>query len=230
MAEPLADIQSHPTSADAGALPADAPAGQTEGPRPLHRGDQNLNPPGIGFWALVREDFATHEKRWAAWGFWALLLHRYGNWRMGIRSKLLRLPFSLVYKLLFPFTELLFGIKLDYNVPVGRRLRIDHCGGMVLGARQIGDDCIVRQNTTFGIVHPTKRSGKPTLGNRVDVGTGVVILGDLVIGDDAIIGANAVVTKDIPARAVAVGIPAKVIKLRDLPPEPLEIGTTEGRP
>ena len=171
----------------------------------------------IGFWALVREDFQTHDGKWTGWGFWVLLLHRFGNWRMGVKPKLLRLPFSLLYKLLFPFVELLLGIKLDYNVPVGRRVRIDHSGGMVLGARQIGDDCIIRQNTTFGIVNPAKRDGKPTIGNRVDIGTGVVILGDLTIGDDVIIGANAVVTKDIPPGSVAVGIPAKVIKTRELP-------------
>jgi serine O-acetyltransferase len=137
---------------------------------------------------------------------------------MGIRPKLLRLPFSLIYKMLFPIVELILGIKLSYNVKVGRRLRIDHSGGMVLGARQIGDDCIIRQNTTFGIVNPAQRSGKPTIGNRVDIGTGVVILGDLTIGDDVIIGANAVVTKDIPPRSVAVGVPARVIKTRELTP------------
>lgn len=184
---------------------------------PLPLGDRNANPPGIGFWALVREDFAVHGSEWMNQGFWTLFWHRFGNWRMGIRIKLIRAPFSLTYRFMFKCCEIFCGIKLSYNVPVGRRVRLEHFGGMILGARAIGNDVTLRQNTTLGVASKADLSAKPTIEDGCDIGAGVCILGDITIGRGSRIGANAVVTKDIPPYSVAVGIPAKVIKT--LPPE-----------
>jgi serine O-acetyltransferase len=178
-----------------------------------HLGAVNLNPPDIGLWQLWKEDLRTHDGDWLAQGFWALAVHRLGNWRMGIRSRVLRLPFSVLYKFLFKFVEWTCGISLQYTVKVGRRVHIWHHSGMILGARSIGDDVQIRQNTTFGVARRgDHRLLKPIIEDRVDIGCGAVIVGATTIGHDSQIGANAVVLKDVPPWSVAVGIPAKVIK------------------
>jgi serine O-acetyltransferase len=182
---------------------------------PLPDGRCNENPAGIGFWALVREDLATHDGDWTAQGFWALFWHRFGNWRMGVRPKLLRLPLSVIYRIMFKATEIFCGIKLSYNVKVGRRVRIDHFGGIILGARAIGSDVILRQNTTLGIASPDDRNAKPVLMDRVNVGAGAVIVGNIVIGEGAVIGANAVVTRDVPPYSLVLGVPGRVVRQLD---------------
>lgn len=187
---------------------------------PLPRGDKNNNPEGIGFWALVAEDFSTHDRDPLSQGFWTLFWHRFGNWRMSIRLAPLRFPLSLLYRFMFKSCEWLCGIKLSYNVLVGRRVRLDHFGGMVLGARSIGSDVTLRQNTTLGIASKTDLNAKPMLEDHVEVGAGAVLVGHITIGRGAIIGANAVVSKSVPPYAVMGGIPARLIRMRD----PSEIG------
>ncbi|MFT5521834.1 MAG: serine O-acetyltransferase [Enterobacterales bacterium] len=178
---------------------------------PLPDGSSNQNPIGISFVDLVREDFRTHESHFLA-GFWVVLLHRYGNWRMGIRNKVLRLPFSLFYKLLSPIFQFVFGIQLPYTVKLGRRVKIEHFGGMILVAREIGDDVTIRQNTTMGIAKKSQLNGKPIIRNGVDIGCGVAILGNVIVGENSVVGANAVVVKDVPPNALVGGVPAKVIR------------------
>jgi serine O-acetyltransferase len=104
------------------------------------------------------------------------------------------------------------GITLPYTVKLGRRVRIWHHSGMILHARSIGDDCHIRHNTTFGVVRRDQNREIPVIGNRVDLGCGVCVLGYVIIGDDSIVGSNSVVLSDIPPNSVAVGAPAKVIK------------------
>ena len=179
---------------------------------PLPRGDKNENPPGIGLLSLLAEDFRTYEKNPLEPGFWAVAVHRFGNWRMGIKPRLLRAPCTLVYRTLATSVNLGFGIKLDYTVKLGRRVRIWHHGGMVLGARSIGDDVHIRQNTTFGIARRTQTNAKPVIGDRCDIGCGAAILGQVVVGHDSVIGANAVVVQDVPAHSLVVGVPGKIVK------------------
>lgn len=180
------------------------------------RGESNQNPPGLGLWALLREDRETHDGKWLEQGFWAVAVHRFGNWRMGVRPRVLRLPFSLLYRFLEKWVEWTCGITIPYTVKLGRRVRIWHHGGMVLHARSIGDDVHIRQNTTFGIARKDRLHELPTIEDRVDVGCGAVILGNITVGNDSVIGANAVVLKDVPPHSVAAGVPAKVVKtLRD---------------
>jgi serine O-acetyltransferase len=186
---------------------------------PLNKGDKNLNPPGIGLLALLWEDLRTHEGDPFEQGFWAIAVHRFGNWRMGIRPKLLRALFSIIYMIFFKFVEWSCGITLPYTVRIGRRVRIWHHGGMVLHARSIGDDVHIRQNTTFGVARRGYNLEIPTIEDRVDIGCGACVLGHVTIGHDAVIGANAVVITDIPAGSTAVGVPARIIK-RSLQGEP----------
>ena len=183
---------------------------------PLNPGDDNLNPCDIGFFALLFEDLHTFDGNIFDPGFWAIALHRYGNWRMAIRPRFLRMPFSLTHRSLSWLVELLGGIHLPYTVRLGRRVRIWHHGGIVLHARSIGDDVHIRHNTTFGIASRDRLRAIPTIESRVDIGCGVCVLGHVTIGHDSQIGANAVVVTDIPPYSTAVGVPAHVIK-RSLP-------------
>ena len=192
-----------------------APATAPVAPPRERPGSRNLNPPGIGFLALLREDLRTHGGNFFEQGFWAVAVHRFGNWRRG-RMKLIRAPLTLLYRFLSKWVEWTCGITLPYTVRLGRRVRIWHHGGMVLHAASIGDDVHVRQNTTFGIARRDQLHQLPVIGDRVDIGCGAVILGAITVGHDSVIGANAVVLKDVPPRSVAVGVPAKVIKI--LPP------------
>jgi len=184
-------------------------------PRPATgapKGSTNANPPGLTFWALVREDLATQEGGLLAQGFWALFWHRFGNWRMGVRPKLLRAPLSLVYRVMARLGERSGGIFLPYTVVVGRRVRLEHFGGMILVAERIGDDVVIRQNTTFGIARTSALHDRPVIGNGVDIGAGAVLLGGITVGDGARIGANAVVVKDVPPGATVGGVPAEVLR------------------
>jgi len=194
--------------------PKSATAAETRPESDVTLGHFNQNPLGISLFALLREDWETHERDFLSQGFWALAVHRFGNWRMSLRPKFVRLPFTILYKFLYKFVEWTCGISLNYTVKVGRRVHIWHHGGMILGAREIGNDVHIRQNTTLGVARRgDPRWLKPILCDRADIGTGAVIVGGIVIGHDAVVGANAVVTKDVPANHIAVGVPA-VIKAK----------------
>ena len=165
----------------------------------------------LSFWALVSEDRRTQEGGLASQGFWALFWHRFGNWRMSVRPKLLRAPLTVLYRIGTKLTEWFCGIMLPYTVIVGRRVRLEHFGGMILIASAIGDEVTIRQNTTFGIVRVGGEIEWPVIGDGADIGAGAVIIGDVKVGKGARIGANAVVLKDVPANASAVGVPARNI-------------------
>ena len=189
---------------------------------PLPAGDENQNPPDIGFWSLVKEDFDTHGREWFNQGFWTLYWHRFGNWRMSVPSKILRAPFTVLYRIMFKASEIFCGIKLSYPVKVGRRVKFEHFGGMIIGARSIGDDVTIRQNTTMGVLSKEDLNAKPMIGARVDIGAGACILGHTTVGDDAVIGANAVVTRDVPPGALVGGVPAKIIRINNKTPDAQE--------
>ena len=179
-----------------------------------NRGERNGNPADIGFWPLAAEDYRTHGRDLLSQGFWALFWHRFGNWRMAVRPRPLRAPLTVIYRLMYRCCQWFGGIMLPYTVRVGRRVRLDHFGGMILVAQSIGDDVIIRQNTTFGIAGLTTLQERPVIGDRVEIGAGAVILGRIHVGDDAIVGANAVVTRDVPAGGIVGGVPARLIRMR----------------
>ena len=159
----------------------------------------------------LREDWHTHGRMLSRQGFWVMAAYRFGRWRYTIRWRSLRMPFSLLYKVLKVISEILTGIELPCEVTLGRRFRIDHFGGIIIsGDAVFGDDCIIRNGVTVGLKH-TGHRGSPILGNRVDIGAGAKILGPIQIGNDVIIGANAVVLTDVPPNSLAVGIPARVL-------------------
>jgi serine O-acetyltransferase len=172
------------------------------------------NPPGIGFLDLLREDLRTHGGTIFEQGFWAVAVHRFGNWQEGFRWKVVRAPLRLLYRVMFLFVECAAGISLPYTIRLGRRVRIWHHSGIILLARSIGDDVQIRQNTTMGIASVDRHLEVPTIGDRVDIGCGACILGGVTVGDDSKIGANAVVLIDVPAGSTAVGVPARIVRRR----------------
>ncbi|WP_179471307.1 serine O-acetyltransferase EpsC [Mycolicibacterium vinylchloridicum] len=114
-------------------------------------------------------------------------------------------------RVLSQVTRFLTGIEIHPGATIGRRFFIDHGMGVVIGeTTEIGDDVMLYHGVTLGGRSLEHGKRHPTLGNRVVVGAGAKILGPLVIGDDSAIGANAVVTHDVPADSIATGIPAVV--------------------
>ncbi len=159
----------------------------------------------------IREDWIAHGKDRTKPGFRAVAYHRFGNWRMTIKSKCLRAPFSLLYRMLYRRARNNWGIELPYSTRLGQRVIIEHQGAIVIhGNATLGDDCVIRQGVTLGNRYPDRSNEAPTLGDRVSVGAGAKLLGNIHVGDDAVIGANAVVLCDVPAGATAVGIPAQI--------------------
>ena len=145
-------------------------------------------------------------------GFWALQVYRLGHLRYRFKSRLVRYPLAVVHLVLSKLAEIICGVTIGVSAKVGKRLVIEHSGAIVVhGNAVIGDDCIIRQGVTIGNKRLDRPLEAPQLGNRVNVGAGAKILGIVHIGDDADIGANAVVLIDVPAGALAVGVPARII-------------------
>lgn len=162
--------------------------------------------------ALIAQDYRAHGRDWTKPGFRALAVHRFGVWRMTVKPKVLRAPLSILYRWGFRRCRNVYGIELPYSATIGRNVIIEHQGGIVVhGCTVIGDGCTIRQNCTFGIRDKSDLSAAPVLGDGVDVGAGAVILGRVHVGDGAGIGANAVVLSDVPAGALAVGVPARIV-------------------
>ena len=169
----------------------------------------------------IRRDFRTHFRDWGRQGFWAMLVYRFGRWRYTIGSSLIRKPFSLLYKFFYKIIQILTGIELPCEAPVGRNFRIDHFGDIIIsGFAAFGDDCIVRNGVTVGLKRIDEFCA-PQIGHHVNIGAGAKVLGKITIGNHVDIGANAVVLIDVPDDHTAVGIPARVFpkKPHDASPE-----------
>jgi len=149
-------------------------------------------------------------------GFQAITPHRIAHacWRWGWR---------LLGRTISQFSRWTTGVDIHPGAVIGRRFFIDHGMGVVIGeTSEIGDDVTLYQGVTLGGVAPSvdshsQRDQKrhPTLEDGVIVGSGAQVLGPITVGRCARVGANAVVTKDVPECATVVGIPAKVVQPRD---------------
>ncbi len=125
--------------------------------------------------------------------------------------------FHLVARIISQFSRFLTGIEIHPKANIGKNLFIDHGMGIVIGeTSEIGDNVTIYHMATLGGISPSVNSNEqrnikrhPTLKDNVVVGSGAQILGPVTVGKNAKIGANAVVTKDVPENAVMVGIPAK---------------------
>ena len=145
-------------------------------------------------------------------GVKALFFHRIANFFS-------KAKFDLIARLISQLSRFFTGIEIHPRAEIGKNFFIDHGMGVVIGeTSEIGDNVTMYHAYTLGGISPSIKSDKqrdvkrhPTLKNNVVVGSGAQVLGPIVVGENAKIGANAVVTKDVPANAIMVGIPAKNI-------------------
>jgi serine O-acetyltransferase len=165
----------------------------------------------------LRETVAAYRRRdpaarsdlevWLCYpGLHAILLHRVAHrlWRAGLR---------LPARVLAHWARWLTGIEIHPAARIGRRPIIDHGLGVVIGeTAEIGDDVYLYHQVTLGGTSQERGKRHPTIGQRVTIGAGAKILGAVRIGDDARVGANAVVTRDVPPGETMVGIPARPVE------------------
>jgi serine O-acetyltransferase len=131
--------------------------------------------------------------------------------------------FDLIARVISQFSRFLTGIEIHPKAKIGKNLFIDHGMGVVIGeTSEIGDNVTIYHMVTLGGIAPSINSDNqrnvkrhPTIENEVVIGSGAQVLGPVTVGCCAKIGANAVITKDVPEKAVMVGIPAKNVGLAD---------------
>src|SRR5262249_37556671 len=124
--------------------------------------------------------------------------------------------FRWLARFLSHISRWLTGIEIHPGAKIGRRFFIDHGMGVVIGeTAEIGDDCTLYHGVTLGGTSWNKGKRHPTLRNGVVIGAGAKVLGPIVVGDGAKIGSNAVVVKEVPPGATAIGIPARIIEAQD---------------
>jgi serine O-acetyltransferase len=137
-------------------------------------------------------------------------------WAHRVAHRLWRWRLKLLARVLAQLTRWLTGIEIHPGATIGNRFFIDHGMGVVIGeTAEIGDDCTLYHGVTLGGTSWEKAKRHPTLGKNVVVGAGAKILGPITIGDNARVGSNSVVVKDVPAGATVVGIPARIVVARD---------------
>jgi serine O-acetyltransferase len=137
-------------------------------------------------------------------------------WHRAVVSRLWRHNLRWLARWLAHWGRWLTGIEIHPGAAIGRRVFIDHGMGIVVGeTAEIGDDTTLYHGVTLGGTSWNKGKRHPTLGRNVVVGAGAKILGPVLVGDGAKVGSNAVVVRDVPAGATAVGIPARVTTPED---------------
>jgi serine O-acetyltransferase len=162
----------------------------------------------------IRADLRSHDGRWGAQGFWAMLVYRFGRWRVSLRPGPLRKLLYPLCRLLEKWVQVVAGIEMPCEVEVGKNFVIDHFGGIIIsGYARFGDNCRIRNGCVVGLAR-TDDPCAPMIGDNVDIGAGAKLLGRIRIGNNVSIGANAVVLCDVPDNCIAVGVPA-VVKRRD---------------
>ena len=149
-------------------------------------------------------------------GVKAIFFHRLANFFSTAK-------FDLIARVISQFSRFLTGIEIHPKAKIGKNLFIDHGMGVVIGeTSEIGDNVTIYHMVTLGGIAPSINSNDqrnvkrhPTIENEVVIGSGAQVLGPVTVGCCAKIGANAVITKDVPEKAVMVGIPAKNVGLAD---------------
>jgi len=146
-------------------------------------------------------------------GFWAVLVYRYGSFFTCLNAPIIKQIGLIAYFPLKILIEILWGISISRKAKIGSGFFINHFGCIFIHFNtQIGSDCVISQEVTIGVKGWDTHADAPKIGNQVRIGPGAKILGPLVIGDNSIIGANAVITKDVAKSSVVGGVPAKFIR------------------
>src|SRR5581483_1502973 len=141
-------------------------------------------------------------------GLHAVWFHRVAHW-------LYRRKLYVLARLVSQYSRFLTGIEIHPGAKLGKRLFIDHGLGVVIGeTAEIGDDVLLYQGVTLGGTGSQRGKRHPTIGDRVVIGTGAAVLGNIMLGDDVKVGAGSVIVHSVPAGSTVVGIPGKVVKGR----------------
>ena len=165
----------------------------------------------------IKEDInSVFDRDPAARNAWEVFFNYPGLhaiWFHRLSHKLWHKDFKLIARMLSTFSRWLTGIEIHPGATIGRRFFIDHGMGVVIGeTAEIGDDVTLYHGVTLGGTSWSAGKRHPTLRNRVVVGAGAQILGPLEIGENARVGSNSVVVKDVPKNATVVGIPGRLIE------------------
>ncbi len=146
--------------------------------------------------------------------------HAITAYRVTHRLWLLGVP--LLPRWLSHVARFLTGIEIHPGATIGQRVFIDHGMGVVMGeTAEVGDGCTIYQGVTLGGTSLAHTKRHPTLGKNVTVGASAVVLGAIVVGDNARVGSGSVVVRDVPANATVVGIPAHVVAQDGKPVRPV---------
>lgn len=146
-------------------------------------------------------------------------------WAHRIAHFFYRRRFFTIARIISQVSRFFTGIEIHPGATIGQRVFIDHGMGVVIGETcEIGNDVILYQGVTLGGTGKEKGKRHPTIGNNVVIGSGAKVLGSFVVGDHAVIGANAVVLKEVPPHSTVVGIPGKIVKRNGVKTEKLDHG------
>lgn len=139
-------------------------------------------------------------------GLHAIWAHRIAHW-------FYRNRWFTTARIISQISRFFTGIEIHPGAKIGKRLFIDHGMGVVIGETcEIGDDVVLYQGVTLGGTGKEKGKRHPTIGNNVVVASGAKVLGSFRVGDNSMIGANAVVLREVPANSTVVGIPGRIVK------------------
>ncbi|QOY53262.1 serine O-acetyltransferase [Candidatus Sulfurimonas baltica] len=171
----------------------------------------------MGLYAEIKEDFSNAYNNDPALNSRLDFLFNYpGVWAIAwyrVASKLYNSNFKSLARVIMGLTQILTNIDIHPAARIGKRVFIDHGTGVVIGETAIiEDDVLIYQGVTLGGVSLTQGKRHPTIRTGAVLGAGSKILGNIIIGEHAKIGANSVVVKDVPDNATAIGIPAHVIE------------------
>jgi serine O-acetyltransferase len=176
-------------------------------------------------WRLVEDARAVMERDPAVKSLWEALLCYPGVhalWMHRIAHALYRARLYFLARVVATWSRFLTGIDIHPGARIGPRLFIDHGMGVVIGETAVvGADVTIYQGVTLGGTGKERGKRHPTVGDRVLLSAGAIVLGNIVIGDDAKIGAGTVLLRSVPAGATVVGVPGRVVSIygRSVPPE-----------
>lgn len=172
------------------------------------------------FWTIIKADVrrCIGSGKNSVWKTIRTLYHHESliiviSFRLIQKLTQLKIPFlPALLKLILKIPSIILGIKISFGAKIGKGFYIGHYGGIFIGAIEMGKYCNVFQQVTIGHGgRGTDRYGIPKIGNYVHIGPGAKVLSKVRIGNNVSIGANAVVSKDIPDNAIVVGNPGRIV-------------------
>jgi serine O-acetyltransferase len=160
---------------------------------------------GITRWMYIKKILKTNT-------LWIIFLYRFGRWLNNeFNVPIIRIALKMFYHVASKVISIMYNTHIQIKADIGKGLYIGHYGGIWIGPMKMGTNCNLSQEITIGIGGKGEHRGVPILGNNVYIGPGAKVFGKIVIGDNVAIGANSVVSKDVPDNAVVVGNPARIV-------------------